>query len=71
VALASGFHHFGLIGFITFLPPFIKSPPDRFGYGGYSARIGIGIGGGTGTFFGGYLSDKLEHKDMRGTFGFR
>jgi predicted MFS family arabinose efflux permease len=66
VALASGFHAFGLYGFNNFSASFLSRVHQiDLATAGIVLGLAIGIGGGFGTFLGGYLSDKLSHKDMR------
>jgi predicted MFS family arabinose efflux permease len=66
VALASGFHTFGLFGFSNFSASFLSRVHQvDVATAGVVLGLAMGIGGGTGTFLGGYLSDKLSHRDMR------
>ena len=66
VALASGFHTFGIYGFSNFSASFLSRIHQiDVATAGLVLGLAIGIGGGIGTFLGGYLSDRLSHKDMR------
>jgi predicted MFS family arabinose efflux permease len=66
VALASGFHTFGLFGFSNFSASFLSRVHQiDVATAGIVLGLSMGIGGGIGTFLGGYLSDKLSHRDMR------
>ena len=66
LAFACGLTTFGSYGVGNFTPPFLARV-----HGLDSATIGTwlslssGIGGGLGTFLGGYLADKLGRKDVR------
>ena len=66
LALATGFHTFGLYGVGNFYAPFLARI-----FGMDTAQVGIymglaiGLGGMIGTFGGGYIADKLRHKDLR------
>lgn len=66
VALACGFHTFSLYGFTNFSASFLSRVHQvDLATAGIVLGLTMGIGGGIGTFAGGYLSDKLSHKDMR------
>ena len=66
LALATGFHTFGLYGVGNFYAPFLSRV-----FGMDTAQVGIymglaiGLGGLIGTFAGGYIADKLRSRDLR------
>ncbi len=66
LALATGFHTFGLYGVGNFYAPFLARifDMDTAQVGVYMG-LAIGLGGMIGTFGGGYIADKLRHKDLR------
>lgn len=66
VSLATGFHTFVNCGMGNWFPPFLARL-----HGLDTMTIGIwmglsaGFGGGIGTFVGGYIADRMRHKDLR------
>ena len=63
-AVACGFHTFITYGVGNFLPSFlIRVHGLEVGYIGIWLGLSMGIGGAAGTFFGGYIADKLKHRD--------
>lgn len=65
-ALASGFHAFGLYGVGNFLPSFLQRVHHvDIATAGFVLGLTTGIGGGIGTFLGGYLADKFQVRDRR------
>ncbi len=66
VALASGFNTFGTYGVGNFLPSFLIRVHDvDIATAGLVLGGATGIGGMIGTFFGGYMADRLQHNDKR------
>ncbi|MDP5121413.1 MAG: MFS transporter [Spirosomaceae bacterium] len=66
IALASGFQTFGNYGFSNFSASFLSRVHQiDLATAGIMLGLTFGIGGGIGTFAGGYLADKLSHKDLR------
>lgn len=66
VALGSGFNTFGTYGVGNFLPSFLQRVHDvDIVTAGLVLGGATGIGGMIGTFFGGYLSDRFQHRDKR------
>ena len=66
LALATGFHTFGLYGVGNFYAPFLARvfEMDTAQVGIYMG-LAIGLGGLIGTFAGGYIADKLRSRDLR------
>ncbi|MGB0932084.1 MAG: spinster family MFS transporter [Chitinophagales bacterium] len=66
VALGTGFHTFVNYGMGNWFPPFLARMHgmDTMSIGIWMA-LSAGIGGGIGTFAGGYIADRLRHKDLR------
>jgi len=67
IALATGFQAFGNYGIGNWMPSFLaRSHGMDVQQAGIVLAIIAVVGGGTGTFFGGYFTDKkLRHKDLR------
>lgn len=66
LSLATGFHAFGTYGVGNFLPSFLQRVHGiDIATAGIVLGLTTGIGGGLGTFLGGYYADRLRHKDMR------
>jgi predicted MFS family arabinose efflux permease len=66
IALGSGFIAFGSYGAGNFLPSFLQRVHGvEVSQAGYLLGVAFGIGGGTGTFLGGFLADRLRLADMR------
>lgn len=66
IALAAGFQAFGNYGVGNFLPSFLQRV-HNLDIATASIVLGLstGIGGGVGTFMGGYLADRFRERDMR------
>jgi len=66
VALGTGFHTFVNYGMGNWFPSFLARMHgmDTMSIGIWMG-MSVGIGGGIGTFVGGYLADRLRHKDLR------
>ncbi len=66
ISFATGFHTFVNYGMGNWFPPFLARMHglDTMTIGIWMA-LSAGIGGGIGTFAGGYLADRLRHKDLR------
>lgn len=65
-ALAAGFHTFTTYGVGNFLPSFLQRVHGvDIATAGIVLGLTTGAGGFIGTFLGGYLADKLRHRDMR------
>ena len=61
IALGSGFIAFGSYGAGNFLPSFLQRVHGvEVSKAGYLLGVAFGIGGGTGTFLGGFLADRLR-----------
>jgi len=66
IALAAGFQAFGNYGVGNFLPSFLQRVHGLdIATAGVVLGLSTGIGGGVGTFFGGYLADRFRSRDMR------
>lgn len=66
VALACGIHTFANYGVGNFFAPFLARVHEMpVGQIGTWLGLTTGFGGMIGTFLGGYLGDKLAHRDMR------
>lgn len=66
LALGSGFHTFGTYGVGNFLPPFlIRIHEIDIATVGIVLGLTTGVGGGLGTFLGGYITDRVQHRDVR------
>lgn len=66
VSLGAGFLAFGQYGLFNFLPSFLQRLHEMdIATAGYILGITIGIGGGIGTFLGGYITDRFGTKDIR------
>lgn len=66
VSLAAGFLAFGQYGLFNFLPSFLQRLHELdIATAGYILGITIGLGGGIGTFLGGYITDRFSTKDIR------
>ena len=64
VGLGAGFNTFGTYGVGNFLPSFLIRVHDvDIATAGLVLGGATGIGGMIGTFFGGYMADRLQHKD--------
>lgn len=69
LALATGFITFGSYGFGNFSASFLaRTHQVDVGTAGIVLGLLLGIGGMIGTFFGGYLADKLSKRDIRWYF---
>lgn len=66
LALAGGFHNFGVYGIGNFFAPFLSRVHEMTS-GEIGTWLGLAMGGGgiIGTFMGGYLADRLGRKDIR------
>jgi len=66
IALAAGFQAFGNYGVGNFLPSFLQRIHGLdIATAGIVLGLSTGIGGGVGTFLGGYLADRFRTRDMR------
>lgn len=66
LALASGFHTFGTYGVGNFLPPFFQRVHSLdIASVGIGLGLATGLGGAIGTYLGGFISDRLQHRDKR------
>ncbi|MGB5315270.1 MAG: MFS transporter [Robiginitalea sp.] len=66
IALGSGFIAFGSYGAGNFLPSFLQRVHGvEVSKAGYLLGMAFGIGGGIGTFLGGFMADRLRLSDMR------
>lgn len=66
LALATGFQAFGNYGIGNWLPPFLQRVHSMDIQSiGITLGFIAAIGGGIGTFYGGYLTDQLRKKDIR------
>jgi predicted MFS family arabinose efflux permease len=66
IALGSGFIAFGTYGAGNFLPSFLQRVHGvEVSKAGYLLGMAFGIGGGVGTFLGGFLADRFRISDMR------
>ena len=66
LSLGCGFHTFITYGVGNFLPSFMQRVHGiDIAHAGIVLGLTMGIGGAIGTFAGGYLGDKLRHRDMR------
>ncbi len=66
ISLATGFLNFGMYGAGNFLPSFLLRVHGMdISTAGTLLGVTFGLGGGLGTFMGGYISDRLGKRDMR------
>ncbi|SNZ01416.1 spinster family MFS transporter [Flagellimonas pacifica] len=65
-ALGAGFIAFGTYGFGNFMPSFLQRVHGMdIASAGYALGLIFGVGGGVGTFLGGYFADRYGKKDVR------
>lgn len=66
VALACGLHTFATYGVGNFMPSFlVRIHHMELADIGIALGLTTGVGGGLGTFLGGYIADRFRKKDMR------
>ncbi len=66
VALGAGFMAFGTYGTGNFMPSFLQRVHGMdIAMAGYTLGLVLGVGGGAGTFLGGYTADRFAAKDVR------
>ena len=66
LALGTGFHTFITYGVGNFIPSFMQRVHGiDIAHAGIILGLTTGIGGAIGTFLGGYLGDKMRHRDLR------
>ena len=69
LSLATGFQCYGNYGIGNWLPPFLdRSHGMEIGIIGITLGLIAAVGGGVGTFMGGYITDKLRIRDIRWYF---